>query len=175
MSGKYRLGPDNATLVVRTERGGAAAAAGHNLVIHVTSWDATLDLEDDPAASSMRLDADATSLRVQEGHGGVQPLGEDDKAEIHTTIDEEVLRRQDISFRSTRVRGGDDGHLSVSGDLTLAGETRPISFDLLVGEDGKLTARAVVSQTEWGIKPYSALFGALKVGDDVEVELEAQL
>ena len=64
--------------------------------------------------------------------------------------------------------------LSVRGDLTLLGETRPIAFDLLVG-DGTLRSSVVVKQTEWGITPYSALFGALKVSDEVEVELDAGL
>jgi len=33
----------------------------------------------------------------------------------------------------------------------------------------------VVTQSTWGIKPYSALFGALKVKDEVEVGLEGHL
>jgi hypothetical protein len=32
-----------------------------------------------------------------------------------------------------------------------------------------------VTQTRWGMKPYSALFGALKVLDDVEVVLDGRL
>ena len=39
-AGRYRLGRDNATLSVLTERAGAAAKAGHDLVIRVTSWEA---------------------------------------------------------------------------------------------------------------------------------------
>jgi len=160
----HRLSPDNATLTVHTRRGGAAAKAGHDLELRVTSWHATLD------DSSAELTADATSLRVRKGSGGMQALGEDDKANIHQTIDDEVLRRQDIVFRSTRVDG-----LHVEGDLTLAGQTQPIAFDLERDDDGRICARAVVTQTRWGMKPYSALFGALKVLDDVEVVLEGRL
>jgi hypothetical protein len=32
-----------------------------------------------------------------------------------------------------------------------------------------------VRQSDWGIKPYSALFGALKVRDEVEVSLDGTL
>ena len=62
----------------------------------------------------------------------------------------------------------------MEGELTLVGTTRPIAFDLAVGDDGALSATAIVTQTRWGMKPYSALFGALKVLDDVEVVLAAQ-
>jgi polyisoprenoid-binding protein YceI len=175
-AGTHRLGPDNATLSVRTARTGAAAKAGHNLVIGVTSWEAVLEVGEDPAKTSIELTVDATSLRVQEGHGGAQALGDDDKASIRESIDDDVLKRQDVTFRSTRVESAADGsRLSVQGDLTIVGQTQPIAFDLAIGDDGTLSATAVVTQTAWGMKPYSALFGALKVGDDVEVGLDGHL
>jgi len=172
-SGTHRIGPDNATLSVLTGRAGAAAKAGHDLVIRVTSWEAALVVGEDPAETSMELTADATSLRVVEGTGGMQALGDDDVANIQQTIDDEVLRRQDITFRSTRVQtepGSSTIH--VEGDLTLLGKTRPIAVDLAIGDAGELSATAVVTQSAWGMKPYSALFGALKVEDDVRVVLE---
>ena len=43
-SGIHRLGPDNASLQVKTYREGMAAKVGHDLVIEVTRWDATVDL-----------------------------------------------------------------------------------------------------------------------------------
>ena len=58
----------------------------------------------------------------------MQALGDDDKANIHQTIDDEVLKREDIVFRSTRVESAGDG-LSVEGELTLAGTTKPLTFD----------------------------------------------
>jgi polyisoprenoid-binding protein YceI len=166
----YTLGPDDGTLSVRTGRRGTVAKAGHDLLIHVTAWSATLDLD----AGSLALDADSTSLRVREGTGGMQSLGDDDRANIHQTIDDDVLKGQAITFRSTGVTDR-DRRLSVQGELTMAGTTRPLAFDLDVGDDGSLRAVAVVKQSDWGMKPYSALFGALKVADDVRVEIDAGL
>ena len=166
----YELGPDNGTLAVRTGRTGTVAKAGHDLLIHVTKWRGTLATGDEP---SVTLDADATSLKVREGTGGMKGLDDGDLANIEQTIDNDVLKRQDITFRSTRVEETADG-LSVTGDLTVRGTTRPIAFDLeLAG--GRLRGTAVVKQTEWGMKPYTALFGALKVADEVRVEIDAEL
>jgi polyisoprenoid-binding protein YceI len=173
-AGRYRLGPDNATLAVRTERAGAAAKAGHDLLIHVTAWEAMLVVADEPGGTSMELTADAASLRVQEGTGGFQALGDDDVASIHQTIDDEVLRRQDIAFRSTDVQADGDT-LRARGDLTIGGNTQPLGFDLVSSEGGELSGSAVVTQTAFGMKPYSALFGALKVKDEVRVVLEGHL
>ena len=165
------FGPENATLTVRTRRTGAAAKAGHDLLIEVTSWSATLDTGADPA---LVLSADPSSLRVREGSGGMQALDDDDKAGIERTIDEEVLKGSPIEFRSTSVEpGADGGPGRVEGELELAGTRRPIAFELAAGDDGRLTGTAVVTQSDWGMKPYSALFGTLKVEDDVEVAVEA--
>jgi polyisoprenoid-binding protein YceI len=169
-AGSYRLGPADGTLSVRTGRTGAAAKAGHDLRLEVTAWEATLDVG---AETRAELTADGTSLRVREGTGGMQALDEGDMANIETTIDDDVLKRGSIVFRSTRAEETADG-LRVEGDLTLLGATRPIAFDVAVAGD-TLTAVAVVKQTDFGIKPYSALFGTLKVADEVKVEFEARL
>lgn len=165
----YTLGPDDGTLSVRTGRTGTVAKAGHDLLIHVKAWSATLDLE----APRVTLDADATSLHVIEGTGGMMALGDDDLANIRQTIDDEVLRRHDIEFRSTAVERTAGG-VAVRGDLTLVGTTRPVAFDLTL-DDRRVTGAVVIKQTDWGVKPYSALFGALKVADEVRVEIDAAL
>ena len=148
--------------------------AGHDLVIDVTSWEATLEVGDDPGQIGLNLNADAGSLRVREGTGGVQELGDEDKTEIQQTIDAEVLKGQPIEFRSTEVEATEGGRrLRVKGDLQMAGNGHPVEFELGVGSDGKITGGATLKQTDWGIKPYSGLFGALKVADEVEVVVEA--
>jgi YceI-like domain len=161
-----KLGPENGTLTVRTGKGGAAAKAGHNLEIEVTKWSATLD--DDGAA----LVADATSMRVVGGSGGISPLGAEEKAGIAQTIDEEVLKGTAIAFRSTSVtRDGD--RIAVAGELELSGARRPLEF-ALTDDGGHITGSAQIKQTDWGMKPYSALFGTLKVADVVEISIDAR-
>jgi YceI-like protein len=164
------FGPENASLTVRTRRTGAASKAGHDLLIEVTAWSATLDPDADPA---LTLTADSRSLRVLEGSGGIQALGEDDKAGIEQTIDEEVLMGTAIEFRSTSVELGADGRPErVEGELELAGKRRPIAFELAPADAGRVTGTASFRQSDWGMKPYSALFGTLKVADEVEVAID---
>ena len=100
-------------------------------------------------ATSIELSADGGSLRVREGTGGMQSLGDDDKANIEQTIDDEVLKRQAITFRSTACSRPTAG-CSVEGELTLLARPRPLAFDVAVGDDGTLSAAAVVKQTAWG-------------------------
>ena len=170
--GIHRLGPDNASLQVKTYREGMAAKVGHDLVIDVTHWDATVDL----TASTVELNADPRSLQVREGVRGLKPLTDKDRSEIHRNIDDKVLRGQPIAFRSTAVRlAGADGPLLVDGRLTMAGETRPVTAQLDVDADGRVSGTIPLVQSDWGIKPYRGLMGALKVRDGLEIVLDARL
>jgi hypothetical protein len=41
--------------------------------------------------------------------------------------------------------------------------------------DGRVTGTLPVTQSDWGIKPYRGLMGALKVRDTVEIGIDVQL
>jgi polyisoprenoid-binding protein YceI len=175
-AGIHELGPDTASLVVKTYREGLAAKAGHDLIIDVTQWGATLEVGEDLSRSSLELHADARSLYPREGLRGVKPLTDKDRDEVLKNIDEKVLGGEPISFRSTAVEATDGGgRLQVRGELIIHGQSRPASFELSVGADGHVTGTARLVQSEWGIKPYRGLMGALKVRDSVEVVFEGVL
>jgi polyisoprenoid-binding protein YceI len=172
-AGTHRFGPDNATLQVKTYREGVAAKAGHDLVIDVTRWDATVEVADEPAGSTIELNADPRSLEVREGVRGVKPLTDKDRLEIRKNIDAKVLGSHPIRFRSSDVRL--DDQLTVEGELSMAGSTRPVSVQLTVEDDGAVSGTVPLTQSDWGIRPYRGLMGALKVRDEVEVLIGAQL
>ena len=132
-SGSHQLGPESGSLVVKTYREGVASRAGHDLVIEVTRWQATVDVAPDPGGWTVELSANAGSLEVREGLGGVKPLTDKDRREILKTIDEKVLLRQPITFRSSALRAADgDRRLFAEGDLTIAGSTRLVRAQLEV-------------------------------------------
>ena len=171
--GTYAFGPGSGVLSIRTTRQGAASKAGHDLQIEVGSWEAELKLGEPPEQSAMTLAADSRSLRVIEGTGGIRSLTGDDRASIQKTINDEVLKGCAIEFRSSEVRGAPGGAgLSVQGQLDLNGKQAPVTFELALGDEGRVTGSATVKQTVFGMKPYSALFGALKVADDVTVAID---
>jgi polyisoprenoid-binding protein YceI len=175
-TGSHKLGPGGASLQVKTYREGMAARVGHDLVLDVTRWEATVDIAPDPAASAVELSADSRSIEVREGLRGVKPLTGKDRVEILRNIDEKVLLGQPITFRSSAVRLTDgDARLVIEGDLTMSGRTRPITARLDVDGEGRVSGTIPVLQSNWGIKPYRGLMGALKVRDELEIVIEARL
>jgi len=173
-AGTHTVGGHSGTLQVLTYREGLAKHAGHDLVIDVGVWEAAAEVRDDGTLSAVQLNADPHSLQVREGLRGVRPLTDKDRAGIGKIIDEQILGGRPIAFRSTAVEPGDGG-LTVRGELVLAGTRRTASFELNATADGRVRGTLPVTQSEWGIKPYRGMMGALKVRDAVEVVLDVPL
>ena len=178
-TGSYAIGPATGALTVHTRRGGLGAMAGHDLVIEVTQWRGTVRIDAERiGASALEVVVDATSLEVREGNGAV-PLLAINKSEISKTMDKVLGTRKhpEMRFRSATVAPTQEG-FRVGGDLTIAGVTRPaelaVTLDLDAGRP-RATVTSTVVQSEFGIKPYSAMFGALKVLDPVEIHAEVRL
>jgi polyisoprenoid-binding protein YceI len=169
--GTHKIGPDNGTLTIKTGREGAAAKAGHDLTLEATSWEGTLELGDNP---SVKLTIDPASIEVREGQGGAKPLDEGDKDDIKKSMTKDILGSDQISFESSDVQV-DNGSMKVSGNLSVAGNSDSIDVPLTVGDDGTVQCSVKLSQSQFGIKQFKALMGALKVKDTVEVQIEAKL
>jgi polyisoprenoid-binding protein YceI len=182
VSAAYELGPANGTITIRTGRSGMAARAGHDLVIEVEQWSASLVVPDGSEGES-RLDAtiDPRSLRVREGRGGLKPLTDADRRDIERTIATKVLhteRDPEITFTASAIRGASGPQWQIDGRLKLAGVTNALQIPVSVERgDGAIRLKATVPiiQSSFGIKPYSGMMGALKVADTVEVDVQASL
>jgi polyisoprenoid-binding protein YceI len=171
--GEHELGPPDGAVRVKTYREGMAQAVGHDLVLDVTQWQATVTVADDGTAA-ITFDVDPRSLRVREGLRGVKPLSDKDRAEIVKNIDDKILQGKPISYRSRSATAEDGGTVTVTGDLTLGGTTREEKFALQSG-DGRIAGTLSVNQSDYGIKPYRAMLGALKVRDGVEIVIDVRL
>jgi polyisoprenoid-binding protein YceI len=177
VDGSYTLGPESGQLLIKTGRTGLGARAGHDLTLEVTRWHAEVTVDSaDTARSSVRVEADAGSFEVRSGTGGVKPLTDADRAEIKKTIRGKILRTAQyptITFRSAQVTGT-PGSFTIDGDLTITGRTQPVTVHGRLTGD-RVQGTAAVEQTRWGIRPYTAFLGALKLSDEVAVEFSIRL
>ena len=168
--GTHTIGPSNGTLKVKTGKEGAAAKMGHNLVLGVSSWQATVEGGDSPSIS---LTADPGSVEVIEGSGGAKPLSDKDKGDIKKSITNKVLGGSQITFESNSVEDN-GGQMIARGDLSIAGKSSQVSIPLSISGN-TISGSVTLSQKDFGIKQFSAMMGALKVTDQVEVQFEGQV
>jgi polyisoprenoid-binding protein YceI len=172
-----RFGAGRGRLFLQTARDGLAAQAGHDLTIEVTRWSADLEVADDQTPVGLTVRADLNSLAVREGTGGVKPLTDRDRREIAVTA-RKLLgtdRHPEATFTASGFEPDGTGGGTVHGTLSIKGTSRHL--DLAVSKTGASIyhASGSVRQTEFGIKPYTAFLGVLKVSDRVGIAVEVEL
>ena len=176
-TGNFQLGPDNGRIVLKTGRAGLAARAGHDLTIEVTRWSAQVEVPGEEAggvtAATVSAELDLDSLEVREGSGGAKPLSDRDRADIKKTMSG-ILGGGTASFSSSRiVRAGAGG--GIEGTLTLNGKSEPVRLQVSEPAPDRYRGTGTVVQSTFGLKPYVGFFGALKLKDEVGVEVDVTL
>ena len=176
-NGSYLVGPQSGRLLVKTARTGLGAKVGHDLTIEVTRWHGNVVIDAanpaNPANSSVTVEVDVDSFEVRQGTGGVKPLTDADRADIKNTLRGKILntgQHPTITFGSNQVSGTAES-FRIDGDLTIVGVTQPVTVEGQLAE-GRALGSAVIVQSRWGIRPYSAFLGALKLRDEVEVQFD---
>lgn len=174
-SGSHAIGPSNGQLTVSTYVGGMGAKMGHDLVLEAKRWSGTVNLDQgNPAASSVQVTIDASSLEVVKATGGLKPLSDKDHGDIAQNQEKTLQYRKfpEITFQSSSVSGSPP-RITVQGNLSIMGNSRPVTLEVSV-EDGSststLTGKTRLQQTAFGVKPYSKM-GALKVKDEVDLQV----
>ncbi len=179
-AGIYKLTANSGKLFVYTYKEGFLSAVAHDLLIEVTNFAVNLHV---PDAGSLSVEAEiqANSLKVicamKEGQRQYDTLKEKDKADIEEATAKDVLhpaKHPTINFRSSSVQvKGDVYH--VKGDLTLHGNTHSIEFDAKTTMGKDVKGKVTLSQKDYGIKPFKALFGTLKVKNELDIAFDLSL
>ncbi len=158
---------------VFTFKQGLLSPVAHDLRLRVGRF--RVELDDEKTQVSARFDP--SSLVVDSPmKGGVEDpsaLSTADKHKIAQQIREHVLHvavHPSIEFRSHRLSARADGGYDVDGELTLHGVTRPLRCQTRL-VTGRQELELTLHQPDFGIEPFSALLGTLKLQSDVKVKL----
>jgi polyisoprenoid-binding protein YceI len=177
VAGRHKLGPDRGRIVLRTFRDGLAAQAGHDLTIEAIRWSGELEVNDDLSPAGLDLRIDMGALVVREGTGGVKPLTDRDRREIAVTARKLLAsdRYPEAVFAAAGFEPNAGGGGEISGTLTVRGQARPLRAKVSQSGADRYHAEAHVVQSDYGIKPYTAFLGALRVRDAVDVAVDLDL
>jgi polyisoprenoid-binding protein YceI len=173
-AGHYRSGPDRGQLIVRTFRQGLAATVGHDLVIEFTDWATEITIEGDKAGITAQINL--ATLVVREGVGGVTPLSDRDRRDIAHTARKllDTDHQPSAGFTSAKATTTDSGG-DIEGTLTVRGVDQPLTLGVTELGDDRYRATGSVLLSTYGVKRYTAFFGALKLADRVEIDVRLDL
>lgn len=161
-----RLGPSAVEVHVFTFKEGLLSAVAHDLDLKVGRC--TVDAEGD----TIRGEFDTSSLQVVSAMKDGRPsdaLSTSMKADIEKNVVHDVLesrRHPTATFETKRVEASE-----IEGELTLHGVTRPVR-GARSAEAGWDVAEFRFDQRDFGIKPYSAMLGTLKIKPEILVRVK---
>ncbi len=175
--GDHEIGPDTGHLHVRTAREGVASRVGHDLLIAFQRWSGTITSSGpDPAGAQIDVEIELDSFEILDGTGGVVALTAEDRKNITATARRllEIDQHGRASFASSRIRASDDGG-TIEGTLTLHGQSAPVTLEVTETGPSAWRGTTTLLQSAFGIKPYRAFFGALRLTDAVAIEATVDL
>jgi len=132
--------------------------------------------EKDVSRSSVEANIDPASINTREP-----------KRDAHLRSPDffDVEKNKTLTFKSTKVEKAGDGKLKVTGDLTMNGVTKPVVLEVtgptapVKSPYGKtvrgIAATTTLDRKDFGLTWNRAIEAGPVVGDEVKVEIEAEL
>ena len=163
-----RIDTAKSKVTIGVKKSGVFSAFGHDHEIAAPLANGTVDT----VAHTVELRFRAAALEVRD-----RGVSDKDRSEIQNTMTgPEVLDAQrypEIVFRSTSVEAEGAGAWAVQGDLTLHGQTGPVTAHVRE-ESGRYLGAVRLRQTQFGIKPVKVAGGTVRVKDEIQIDFDIQ-
>jgi polyisoprenoid-binding protein YceI len=154
------------TITIHVGKSGLFSAAGHDHWINAPIASGSID------ESALRVNFTVATAKMS-----VKPDPKVDaktQAQIQKDMEEltlDVNKYPEIVFRSSKIEKTGDAEWKVEGPLALHGVTKPVTISVKrTGE--AYSARTILKQTDFAIKPISVAGGAVKVKNEVELDFQ---
>jgi polyisoprenoid-binding protein YceI len=165
---QHNIDTHKSTLTIHVGKTGAFSGLGHEHEVRAPIQSGTADTGSHPA---VEIRVDARALRVID-----KDASEKERTEVQKTmLGPEVLdseRHQEIVFKSTGAEGAGEERWTLRGNLTLHGQTHPVTVQV-TRKDGRYTGEAAVKQTDFGIKPPGK--AGIRAKDEIRIEFDVRL
>jgi hypothetical protein len=168
----HHFDASSAECLIFVMKEGILSAVSHDLKILVEEFEVAIDGPTRSIAAIFNADSARVLNAMRDGREDPDALSSEQKTQIELNIRLDVLRSRecpDIVFVGESVTESDTGFV-VKGRLTIQDRTQVITFPVRQ-LDGCYVAEAKVHQPDFGIQPYSAMMGAIRVRPTVTVRL----
>jgi hypothetical protein len=173
------LNQSNVKCYVFTFKEGVLSLFAHDLKLQVFKFQIVVEssVKGQQLWGQVSATFDAASIRplcaINDGDDSPYILSQSDSKDIQNKIASCVLQSREfplVRFQSESFSGSPDNFL-IKGNLTLRDVTRKISVCVKRSKDICI-AETTLDQLSFGIKPFSALMGAMKIKPEVKIRLE---
>ena len=151
---------------------GLLSRVAHDLKIQVDRFEVKVDEESKAIEATFEVGSMRVICARKDGRDEKGTLSRGDIKKIQGNITKDVLnakKQPQVKFVSSSVSEEGDS-ATLEGTLTMNGRSKSIRTTA-TKRDGKWVATLRLHQPDFGIKPFSAMMGALKVQPGLDIEL----
>lgn len=167
MSGRK---PFSGDVEVFTFKEGLLSRVAHDLCIRVGEF--AVEADETSVEASFALHSLRVAHAVREGTPDPSALSPKDRGQIEENIRDKVLdagRHPEATFHGTITAGA--AALRISGRLSLHGQEHALELNAQE-VDGRVRGEVEFAPSKWGIAPFKAMLGAIKLQDRVLVRFD---
>ncbi|HEX7287439.1 MAG TPA: YceI family protein [Candidatus Angelobacter sp.] len=154
------------TITIHVHKSGLFAVAGHNHTVVAPVSKASID----PQGMTAEIVVLAKEMKVTD-----TDVSDKDRAKIQADmLGPKVLNAEkfpQIRFTSVEIKPAGAGHLRVTGMLELHGVSKQITLEITGGGD-HYQGKTKLKQSDFGIEPFSAGGGTIKVKDELDLDFD---
>jgi polyisoprenoid-binding protein YceI len=165
---QHNVDTQKSTLTIHVGKTGAFSGFGHEHEVSAPIHSGTANTGAHP---TVEIHVNARELRVLDKNAS-----DKERAEVQATmLGPDVLdsdQHQEIVFKSTTAESAGEGRWTLQGNLTLRGQTHPVTVQVTL-QDGHFTGEAKVKQTDFGIQPPGK--AGVRAKDEVAIHFDVQL
>ena len=176
-AGDYKVNPEQSRFTAHVGVGGLLAAAGHPHTIAIRDLDGDIQWKNDSASLHFVIKAESLAEIGEE-------IDEKDREKVNQAVHGEALevsKYPEIVFTgkavSVKQLGGGRYAATIEGDLTLHGVKRQVSFPADVRLEGhglRAMGKFTILHSDYNLKRLSAVGGAVKAKDEIELSFDLQ-
>jgi polyisoprenoid-binding protein YceI len=170
--GKWQLDPYHTQVEFSAKHLGMMTVRGHFAEVSTTA-----DIDpDNPAAASVAATISTASIRTN------NDVRDND---LRSSNFLEVDKHPTMTFQSTRIEDAGLDKFRLTGDLTIKGNTRPVTLEVtrlgefndpgMMGHRIAYTAQTKINRRDFGLTFNMLLDGRLVVGEDININIEGEL
>jgi len=170
--GKWQLDPYHTQVEFSAKHLGMMTVRGH-----FDEISAVADIDPDhPENASVEVTISTASIRTNNG-------ARDNDLRSSNFL--EVEKYPEIKFKSTRVEQIDADHFKLTGDLTIKGNTRPVTLDVvkygefndpeMMGHRIAYSATGKINRKDFGLNFSMILDGRMVVSEEIQINIEGEL
>ena len=160
----------DATICVYTYKEGLLSKLAHDLRFTLSRFSISARGAEVSARfelGSLRVDGVMRAGKLERNE-----LSQGDREKIQETLKDVVSSREYLEARLVAKILTKEPPFVLEGQLTMRAETRPIALHLERLGD-RLVGEVAITPSQWGVRPYRALGGTLKLQDRVRITIDA--